>query len=291
LDWDFLAAAFAWLWWEGEKPNPLWNDAGTFQEQRQLILSLWAFEVWLNHRPRADRKDDPVPNQLAYNIVQTIAKMLVQASGPEEAQGLWEAVLKLGAAGHYSVEHFISSWFFETARLAPVEFAARWRPMIEYALNAPEWSQGEPWYYGQRLLRQMVGFGSEGFLDQYPAFREIVRQMAPYYERWTREHLAREENNVTGLCSFLTSATGRSLRMKGLEWLQQAVTAQSWYRSAMGNALIAFLNVALAQDAEELRSETAARDAFLALVALLVSKQVPAALALQERAQRLLSSG
>jgi hypothetical protein len=59
----------------------------------------------------------------------------------------------------------------------------------------------------------------------------------------------------------------------------------------MGNALIEFLNVTLTQDVQELRSDGRARDAFLALVALLVSKQVPAALALQERARRLLSNG
>jgi hypothetical protein len=79
--------------------------------------------------------------------------------------------------------------------------------------------------------------------------------------------------------------------MKGLGWLQQAVTAKPWYRSAMGNALLEFLNVTLTQDAQELRSDTAARDAFLALVALLVSKQVPAALTLQERARSAFSNG
>jgi hypothetical protein len=148
-----------------------------------------------------------------------------------------------------------------------------------------------PWYYGQRLLRQIVGFRSEAFLDRHPTFQDIVRQMAHYYERWAREHLSREEDNVTGLCYFLASSTGRSLRMNGLGWLQQAVAAEPWYRPAMGNALIEFLNVALTQDTQELRSETMARDALLALVALLVSKQAPAALALQELARRLLSYG
>ena len=290
LNWDFLEAAFGWLWWEGEKPNSIWDDEATFQEQRQIILSLWAFEAWLNHRPRAGHKDDPVPNQLAYSVIQTIAKMMVKASGPV-AQELWEPVLKLGAAGHYSVGHFISCWFFETARLDAAEFAARWRPMIEYALNAPEWGRGQPRYYGQSLLRQILGFRSEAFLDRNSAFQGIVRGMAHHYERWALEHLAREEDNVTGLCLFLASSTGHSLRMKGLEWLQQAVMAKPWYRSAVGNALLEFLNVTLTQDAQELRSDTTARDAFLALVALLVSKQVPAALTLQERARSAFSNG
>jgi hypothetical protein len=114
--------------------------------------------------------------------------------------------------------------------------------------------------------------------------------MAHHYERWAREHLSREEDNVTGLCFFLASSTGCSLRMKGLGWLQQAVTVKPWYRPAMGNALVEFLNVALTQDAQELRSDTAARDAFLALVALLVSKQMRAAFTLQERARRSLSN-
>ncbi|MBV8755108.1 MAG: ATP-binding protein [Hyphomicrobiales bacterium] len=289
LNWDFLEAAFAWLWWEGEKPNPLWDDEAAFQEQRHIILSLWDFEVWLNHRRFVDRNDHPVPHQLGFNIIQTIARMMAKTSGPA-GQELWQPVLKLGASGHYSVGHFISCWFFETTRLGAAEFAARWQPMIEYALDTPEWGQGRPWYYGQSLLRQILGFGSQTFLDRNPAFQGVVRDMTHHYERWAREYLSREEDNVTGLCFFLASSTGRALRMKGLAWLQQAVTAKSWYRPAMGNALVEFLNVTLTQDAQELRSDAVSRDAYLALVALLVSKQVPAALALQERARRSFSN-
>jgi hypothetical protein len=45
---------------------------------------------------RAERKDHPVPDQLAHNVIQTIAKMLAKASVPT-AQELWQPVLKLGA--------------------------------------------------------------------------------------------------------------------------------------------------------------------------------------------------
>src|SRR5262249_5152679 len=156
--------AFGWSWWERGEPNPLWDDEADFGEQRQIILSLWAFEVWLNHRRRAGSKDTLVPNRLSYNVIQTIAKMMTKAA-VSVPQQLWEPVLKLGAAGHYPVEHFILCWFFEAARLDATAFAARWQPMIEYALSASEWGQGQPWYYGQALLRQILGFRSVAFLD------------------------------------------------------------------------------------------------------------------------------
>jgi hypothetical protein len=286
LAWDFLEAALGWLFWESDQPNPLWSDAAEFQSQRELILRLWAFETWLNHRPRPDHDDDPVPSQLAHKVIQTIVKMIAKAPA-EDARPLWEPVLSLGAAGHYSVGHFISCWFFEAYRLDPIEFAALWRLMIEYALAAPEWAGGKPWYYGQQLLRQMLGFGSTAILDHNAAFQDIAQQMSDYYERWARENLAREEDNITALSLFLASATGRPLRLNALRWLQEAVTPESsWYRAAMGNALLELLNVMLIQDLDALRADSGARDAFLALTALLVTKQVPAALALQERARR-----
>lgn len=290
LDWNFLEAAFSWILWEANEPNPAWADATEFKTQRKIILALWEFEVWHNRRPRGDRNDDPVPNQLAYKVVATIAKMTAYAPVKVAAE-LWEPVLKLGAPGHYSVEHFLSCWFLEAYRINPNDFAARWRPMIEYALNAPEWGGGRPWYYGQRLLRQVLGCRSESILDQNAAYQTAVQQMSANYARWASEHLARDEDNVVALCYFLASSTGRPLRIDGLGWIHHAVANDVWYRDQLGNALVEFLNVVLTQDAQAVRENIPARDAFLALVARLVEKQVPAALALQERARRSFSAG
>jgi hypothetical protein len=111
--------------------------------------------------------------------------------------------------------------------------------------------------------------------------------MHEFYARWAREHLARDEDNVASLCYFMASPTGRPLRIDGLGWLQQAVAAHSWLRrTATENALIEYLNVVMTQDALTVRANVAAREAFLALVVHLVEKQIPAALALQERARR-----
>jgi hypothetical protein len=285
LDWDFLAAAFGWLLRDAGDPNPAWNDSAEFTMQRQLILALWENEVWRNHHRHRDRDDNPVPNQLAFTILSTISKMV--ASAPvEQARGLWEPVLKLGAAGHHAVEYFISSWFLEAQRINPADFVARWEPMIEYALNAPEYGEGRPWYYGQRLLCRVIGCRSETILNRDPAYQAAIQRMSSRYERWAREHLTYDENNVVSLCYFMASTAGRPLRIDGLGWLQQVVTAHTWHRTETQNALIEYLNVVMTQNALAVRANVAAREEFLALVAHLVERQLPAALALQERARR-----
>jgi hypothetical protein len=284
LDWDFLAVAFGWLLQREGGPNPTWSDAAEFAAQRQIIFALWENEVWRNHRVRRDRDDDSVPNQLAFAILATLAKMVAKAP-VEHARGLWEPVLKLGAAGHHAVEYFISCWFNEVQRISPSDFVARWQPMIEYALSAPEYGEGRPWYYGQRLLCRILGCRSESLLNRDAAFQPAVQRMHEFYARWAREHLARDEDNVVSLCYFMASPTGHPLRIDGLGWLQRAAAAHSW-RGRTENALIEYLNVVMTQDALAVRGNVAAREAFLALVAHLVEKQIPAALALQERARR-----
>lgn len=71
-----------------------------------------------------------------------------------------------------------------------------------------------------------------------------------------------------------------------IAFLVAAVAADTWRRTATDNALIEYLNVVMMQDALAVRANVAAGDAFLALVAHLVEKQIPAALALQKRARR-----
>src|SRR5437868_4768542 len=118
--------------------------------------------------------------------------------------------------------------------------------------------------------------------------------MRDLYELWARQHLARDEDNIAALCSLLGSSTGRSLRLDGLQWVHQALSgetpADAWRRSETGAALLDFISVVLTEDVQAVSANTTARTALLALVALLVAKQVSAALALQERARRFLQS-
>ena len=159
--------------------------------------------------------------------------------------------------------------------------------MLKYALEAPNWSSGRRSYYGERLLRQLLGFGSDKEISQTPEFRALIYQMRDLYEGWARKYLHRDEDNVAGLCVFLASDAGASLRLDGLQWLAAALggetSAANWRRERTGNAIIELLDVILSKDAGKVSANPKARDAMISLAADLVARQVPTALALQER--------
>jgi hypothetical protein len=71
--------------------------------------------------------------------------------------------------------------------------------------------------------------------------------------------------------------------------MQGQTRASHWYQTHTGSALTDFLDVTLSEEADKLAAYTKARDAVLTLIALLVTRQVPAALALQERARQVLT--
>ncbi len=251
-----------------------------------------AFELWHRHTKLDEKDRDAPPSHLGYELLSTMTQM-VPSVPPDSAAGLWEPVFRLGADGHYPIGHFISCWLGQVSRnVDPSIFSQHWRAMIEYALSSPQWNSARLWFYREQLLCRLLGCGSELTLNQVDTFQTIVLQMRDLYASWAQQHLHRHEDNVASLCGFLSSSTGRLLRLDGLQWLLHAMQGQTrashWYRMHTGSALTDFLDVTLSEEADKLSADTKARDAVLALIALLVTRQIPAALALQERARHVL---
>ncbi|MDD1523465.1 MULTISPECIES: hypothetical protein [Bradyrhizobium] len=290
LDWSFLETAFAWLTPSDGQKAPLGASADS-AEERRLLLSLWSYEVWLRHRSVDERNDDPGPTQIGYSLLDQLAKRAMQEPS-QSAMQMWEPVLVLGAPAHYAVGQFLQSWFAQAQKADPVEFGTRWRPMIEYALGSPTWGDGNPWYYGQRILTQVFGCYATDSLDANPAFQTIVLGFKPLYQVWASRHLRKDDDNVKAICSFLSSSTGKLLRLDGLSWIHAVLVGNDpvyiGWRSTALDSLVNLLDVILAEDISILSGTPAARSTFLAIIDALVAKQVPAALALQERARRLL---
>ena len=271
-------------------PHP---DAAELMERQQLLKALLAFELWHTRVEDDEDSHDVLPSHLGYETLWAIART-VPDSSVESGAELWKAVFSLGSTGHYFIGAFIDQWINQVShRYEASKFDPHWRAMIGFALNSPLWHSGRNWYYGEQLLcRLLLGSGFRLSLDQQPELQATVVRMRDLYELWAQEHLHREEGNIAHFCEFLSSKTGRPLRLDGLRWLHRAMQTQSrvgrWYRSSTSDAVIDFLDTTLSEEADKLSADREARDGLLALLALLVARQIPAALALQERARRTL---
>ena len=80
--------------------------------------------------------------------------------------------------------------------------------------------------------------------------------------------------------------------MQGLLWIADGMKANAdlgkWFRDGTSNAFMEFLNVLVSEPAGELSRDDRARQALLDLAAHAVSRQLTAALTLQERIRRLI---
>ncbi|WP_342723358.1 hypothetical protein AAFG07_29945 [Bradyrhizobium sp. B097] len=291
LDWSFLENAFYWLSLSDRENGSPTGTAAELAEERRLLLSLWSFEVWLRHRSDDELDDDPGPTQLGYNLLSHLAKR-ISREPIESAIDLWEPVLRLGAPAHHAIGTFFQYWFDEAATADAEEFVARWGRMIEYALSSPTWGNGNPWFYGQRILTQVLGCNATSTLNANPAFQTLVFELKSLYDAWAVAHLRRDDDNITAICAFLSSSTGKRLRLGGLEWIHSALVGEHPVyiasRSSALDSLVNLLDAMLTEDISLLAGSPAARSTYLTLIDILVARQVAAALALQERARRLL---
>jgi hypothetical protein len=283
LDGRVLEAVFGWLI----------HGAGTgdWSLDTRLALRIWDYEA---SRAKAMAKTDrngeyDLPTQnLGYDILQKLAALSLVA--PENRdRAVWEPVLAHGPAAHYALQAFIRGLYLRLGDSGDTAaFERVWRAVAEYSLAA-DWSKLGLWFYGERLICDLLGFGNEDALSRLApggAFR-----MKDVYEQWAQTHLGRDEECVTRFSHFLTTTFGGSLRLDGIRWIAAILKAKNpsdhWYREGTGNALIELVAAALDSDAHALSQDPEARQALLEVAAPLAAKNIPAALALQERIKRL----
>lgn len=278
VDAHTLGILFSWLL-HGQ-------GTGDGNQDRELARLLWEHEA---KRAYAGAKDDgeyALPTQgFAYDLLVKLAALSVQ-SPSELARGVWMPVLSHGPAAHYALRHFARGLFMQLSKDCDLsKFEAVWRSMILYGLDG-DWAKAERhWYHEEALLCDLLGFGSEEALKHLPA--SAAQSMHDVYERWAREHLGRDEESVRRFSHFLMTGFGGQLRMSGLRWvaaeLRNGSRASHWYREGTRDALIELLNTAINENANQLASDGAARQALVEIAAVLAGGNNPTALALRER--------
>jgi energy-coupling factor transporter ATP-binding protein EcfA2 len=282
LDDHFLEVLFNWLI-EG-------GGTGDRDLDTRLTLRIWDYDAT---RAKAHEKNKygeyNLPSQnLGYDILLKLGVLSIAAPTGED-RAVWEPVLAHGPAAHHALQHFIRGLFLRLGKGDdPVAFEHVWRATAEYGLAA-SWSQPGLWFYGERLICDLLGFGNEDALSRLNPGAAL--RMKDIYERWAAAHLTRDEECVTRFCHFLTTKFGTPLRLEGLRWLaamlKESEPSSRWYRKGMGDGLVELVAAALSSDAQALSQNAQARQALVEIAAALAAMNIPVALALQERIKQL----
>lgn len=282
LDSHFLEVLFNWLI-EGD-------GTGDRDLDTRLALRIWDYDATrAQAREKEKHGEYGLPSQnLGYDILLKLGALSIAAPGAEE-RAVWEPVLAHGPAAHYALQHFIHGLFLRLGKGDdPVAFERVWRATAEYGLTA-NWSQPGLWFYGERLICDLLGFGNEDALSRLDSGTAL--RMKDVYERWAATHLSHDEECVTRFCHFLTTNFGAPLRLDGLRWLaamlKEREPSSRWYREGTGDALAELVVAALTSDAKALSQDAQARQALVDIAATLAATNISTALALQERIKQL----
>ncbi|SDE80909.1 hypothetical protein SAMN05444679_13261 [Variovorax sp. CF079] len=282
LDGHFLGILFHWLI-EG-------GGTGDRDLDTRLALRIWDYDsARAKARTEKEHGEYDLPSQnLGYDILQKLGTLSIAAPAGED-RAVWEPVLSHGPAAHYALQHFIRSLFLRLGKGDdPVAFERVWRATAEYGLAA-SWSQPGLWFYGERLICDLLGFGHEDALSLLPSGAAL--RMKDLYARSAAARLTRDEECVTRFCHFLTTTFGAPLRLDGLRWLaamlKEREPSNRWYREGTGDALVELVAAALSSDAQALSQHAQPRQALVEIAAALAAINIPTALTLQERIRQL----
>lgn len=285
LDTHFLQRMFFWL----VSPEAVPASPAEAAESAVLVSAFWAHEAWCisGSTDDDDKGYDPLSQGMGYALATAIARCTLNASA-SDAEQFWKPVLELGPRAHYAIGSFLTDWFNLITETADIDaYAVRWRPMIEYIHSAPNWSKGRFWFYGHRLERQVLGFGSDTYLIRTPRHALLIAGMRDLYEAWVNRRLSEDEDNLAGFCGFMSTEAGRVLRLEALVWVAEVFKNDSeagkWYRESTTGSFMEFLDVLVAEHIDQISKDPKSRQALVDLVAHAVARQVPTALALQER--------
>lgn len=260
-------------------------------EDRGAVLALWTLYVRTLEEHADDDGEYSLPDRLGYEVVNTLARMTGYAPA-EEATKLWRSLLELGPKGYHAVDYFLGLWFLHPGRgVDRAHFVQQWRQMAEFVLKARVWNGKKLWYRREHSLRQVLGFGSDRSIVHLDGAQAAVSSLWDLYESWAEEHLAVDEDNITGFAQFLASDAARDIRLRGCILMANHIASPGekpyWRADRAGAALVDLVEAVLAKHADEVKAKPLVRDAVLKMVAALAAKNTSGALVLQERIREL----
>ena len=283
LDMLVLMEAFSWaLNWSRE------DDSKLDQPSCVVAMAVWRFETWRIFDGDEDDSRDRLPCQLGYNALDTLGRAAAQQKS-DDTQQYWHSVLSLGAKAEASIHYFCNVFFSRFTQSADAaQVAVTWRCMLEFALADEGLTKERRWYDGEKVLRHVMGFGSEMMIARLQGSAQIVASMRDLYSAWAARYLAHDDDNVTAYANFLMRPVAAELRAEGVQQIakEMASGADRYFnrRDRVGSKLVELIEKVLQVKVPD---DPALRSAILSITDVLVTHRVQTALSLQDRIRRM----
>jgi hypothetical protein len=283
LDSHVISSAFAWLDLRSARPD----------ERRRWLSYVRSFlGLMLASIPQIDdarqQEIDGLPDGFDNWVFGLVARAIPCLTAAEDPRSLWQPILDLGSPAHQWVERFFWDWFTDGLRAAPTpeDFVRLWSGMIEHALTSPAWDPNVNRSYDlDGMVFELLGFDSRmNKLGQKPAFTLAVAEMENVFARAAQRWFGMPKI-VTGFLNFVTQPAAADLLLPGIRWLAAVVPSFDSYdwKYGLEENLIAFLHTCWEREQSRIAGDPRLQEAFLSLLACVVSRGGHAAIALRDR--------
>jgi SpoVK/Ycf46/Vps4 family AAA+-type ATPase len=284
LDSRVMIAAFGWL------------DvrAAASAEERQMWLGLIQelYAVVLEGIPAVDapatQEIDGLPSEFDDWVMRLIARTIPVLTTSEKPNELWQALIARGAPAHQWVERFFWHWFTDGLAVShsPAEFVRIWREMIDYALASVTWTPSSVIRHElDGIVVELLCFDprwwallkSDANMDTVGGLRELFERAIRYWGDMPKV--------ISGLSAFAVQPAAAQLLLPALQWIATAAKSFDKYdwKYGLEENVLEFLHMCWRRESQRIASDAALREAFLTLLATLVSRGSHAAIALKDR--------
>jgi len=229
-----------------------------------------------------------IPNEFDLWVFDILSSHILRSAIPDESSKFWKHLFDVGPPLHNWPKFFLMSWFRTCLQSAecPENFARHWTAMIAYVLGHPEWNEmnSRGYYDSEEVICQLMGMDSEIQIVGKGPFEKVLESLMPYYDIWRKRWL-HGQHSLTNFCRLLTYPAARPLRTKGVLWVREVLTGESYFGSRekyLEEALLNMLHIFWAEHKKNVQDDPLLKEAFLDILTWLVQRQNPGALELQD---------
>jgi hypothetical protein len=286
IDLRLISSAYEWITGLDKAQNEV---------ECEHWLAFWTQSVetlcWMLGEGSSEIEEiDGTPYEFDRWLFQKLPSILISTRSTHEAESLWRPILQLGTPAHYWISAFLGDWWaygYPNETEKQRHFLLIWKDMWAFTKTSSTWDDTtkRSWrmddsycaLMGLGELTLALNFWSK---DKSP----LVKAMTEEFGLWCEAYLS-DGTCARSFIQFLLTPAASSLHIVGMKWLDQAIIKYGFWHDTykqIEQQLVQLLDYC--QNFIEQDVDT--RTVFFRLLRILVERQNPQAMMLQDRFSR-----